>query len=187
MAGGNVAAAFAVRAGACDTAGMVIGHTRIVLLAAAAAAAIPLAIAFSSEWWGGLVPCALCLVERWPYRIAVALALLGAVLPAKAGRSMLALVLLAGLANSVAGGVHVGVEYKLWPSPLPECAAPKFETGSIAQRLRSMPAHPAKPCDEPVYLYEPVPISFAELNLLFALVFSAGVASFLLRSGKERA
>ncbi len=32
-----------------------------------------LAVALGSEHYGGLVPCALCLLERWPYRIAAVL------------------------------------------------------------------------------------------------------------------
>ena len=107
-------------------------------------------------------------------------------LPAKAARLALAAVLVAGLANIAVASVHVGVEFGWWPSPLPECAAPKFQTGSIAQRLRSMPATPAKPCDEPVYVVDPVPVSFAELNLLYALAFSAGLANFVARGAKER-
>jgi disulfide bond formation protein DsbB len=72
--------------------------------------------------------------------------------------------------------VHVGVEQGWWPSPLPECAAPHFTGGSIAERLAAMPARPAKPCDEPTFPLPGVPLSLAEANLLFALAVSAGVA-----------
>ena len=50
--------------------------------------------------------------------------------------------------------------------------------GSIAERLASMPARPAKPCDDPTYLIPGVPVSLAAMNLLFALVF-AGAARHL--------
>jgi hypothetical protein len=40
-----------------------------------------LAAALSLERWGGLVPCALCLVERWPYRLALGFGLVGFFIP----------------------------------------------------------------------------------------------------------
>ena len=53
-----------------------------------------------------------------------------------------------GVGTAICGGsaiaaVHVGVEFRWWPSPMPECAAPKFGGGSIADRLASMPLRPA--------------------------------------------
>ena len=77
------------------------------------------------------------------------------------------------------------MELQWWPSPLPECAAPHLSGGSIAERLASMPARPAKPCDDPVYPVDAIPISFAQLGLLYALAFSAGVAT-LMAAGKWR-
>jgi disulfide bond formation protein DsbB len=156
---------------------------RPALAVATLAAAAALGTAFAAEWWGGLVPCAMCLVERWPYRIAIAIGLLGLLLPPRIGRLALAGVLLAGLAAVATAGTHVGVEFGWWPSPLPECAAPKFAEGSIADRLRSMPARPSKSCEDPVYVLEAVPVSFAQLNLIYALAFSAGVAGLLTYSG----
>jgi disulfide bond formation protein DsbB len=161
---------------------MTLSSERIALLAAAVAAAAALGVAFAFEWWGGLVPCALCLVERWPYRIAIVLALLGALLPRGLLKPALALVLLVGLADVAAAGVHVGVEFGWWPSPLPECAAPHFSGGGAAALLRSMPARPAKPCDDPVYIVEAIPVSFAQLDFLYALGFSAAIAIVLARN-----
>lgn len=150
--------------------------TRSLALGAALAAVLALAVARGSERFGGLVPCALCLLERWPYRVAAVLALCGCVLPARGGRAMLWLVVLAGLAAAGLAGVHVGVEQHWWPSPLPECAAPRFSTGgSFAQRLASMPSRPEKPCDDPTFLLPGVPVSMAALNLLYALGLSVGV------------
>ncbi len=166
---------------------MIAIRSRLVLALVAVAAFAPLAVVFAFEWWGGVVPCALCLVERWPYRIAIALAVVGFVLPLPWRRAALALILLAGLADVGLGFVHQGVEFKWWPSPLPECAAPHFAQGSIAQRLKSMPALPSKPCDDPVYAFEAVPLSFSALNMLYALAFSAGIATVLIRTRQEQA
>ena len=68
-----------------------------------------------------------------------------------------------------------------WPSPLPECAAPRFTGGSIAERLAQMPAHPAKPCEDAAYLIPGLPISMAAMNLLYALAFTLVLAAALWR------
>ena len=157
------------------------------LAAAGVAAAAALGVAFASEWWGRLVPCPLCLVERWPYRIAIALAVLGLLLPRRAARLVLALVRVVGLVEVAAAGVHVGVELHAWPSPLPECNAPRFQGGSIAERLRAMPARPSKSCEEGIFPLPGLPLSFAELNLLYALAFSAGTGFVLTASRRSAA
>jgi disulfide bond formation protein DsbB len=149
-------------------------RTLAVLTALGAAAA--LAIAYGSETWGELVPCALCLLERWPYRIVIALGLLAAIAPRPLTRPLLYLGVACLLADAAIAAVHVGVEFKWWPSPLPECAAPHFSDGSIVDRLASMPARPSKPCDEPTFLLPGLPVSMAAMNLLFALAFSVALA-----------
>ncbi len=158
---------------------------RAAVAAAGIAAGAALAIAFAAEWWGGLVPCALCLLERWPYRIAIGLAVIGIVLPRRAARGMLALLLLVGLAEVGLAGLHAGVEFGWWPSPLPECAAPKLGNGSIAERLRHMPARPSKSCEDGVFPLPGVPLSFADLNLIYALAFSTAIATSLSASRRR--
>jgi disulfide bond formation protein DsbB len=153
-------------------------------LAAAVAAAAALGIAMAAERWGGIVPCALCLLERWPYRIAVVLGLAAVFLPPGAARVALALLALTVLADVAIAAIHVGVEFHWWPSPLPECAAPSFGGGSIAERLARMPAAPAKPCDEPTYFFPGLPLSIAALNLIFASVFTAASSWAALRRSR---
>lgn len=159
---------------------------RPTALFTALAAGAALGVAVASEAWGGLVPCALCLVERWPYRIAIALGVLALVLPRRAGRAILWLALIAVLVGAGFAGVHVGVEWGWWPSPLPECAAPHFVPGTIAQTLAAMPARPSKPCDAPTYLIPGLPVSMAAMNLIYALGFSAMLGAWLAGSGRRR-
>ncbi len=156
----------------------VLAATSFVVAAAA------LSVALGSERYGGLVPCALCLLERWPYRIAMLFAF-AALVPFRRGvplRPILWGVVLCMAASVVLASVHVGVEQGWWPSPLPECAAPNLGTGSIAERFARMPAHPAKPCDDPTYLVPGVPVSMAAMNGLGALVFGLGLAMCLMRN-----
>jgi disulfide bond formation protein DsbB len=144
-----------------------------IALISAVAAGLALGMALGSERWGGLVPCALCLLERWPYRVAIVLSLIALVLPRRPARLALGLVVVTMLAGAGLGAMHVGVEQGLWPSPLPECAAPRIGGGSIADRLAAMPARPSKPCDAPTYLIPGLPLSMAAMNLIYALVFAA--------------
>lgn len=143
-------------------------------------AVLALGAALLSEGVLGLVPCALCLWERWPYRLMIGVGILGALWPA--GRKPIAgLALVMALAGVGLGGAHVGVEQGWWPSPLPECAAPRLGHGTISERLARMPDHPSKPCDEPTFLIPGLPVSMAALNLLLALALSAGLATSLIR------
>ena len=155
---------------------------RLAGLTCAIVAAAALLAALGSEWWGGLVPCALCLLERDPYRVVIVLGLLTAALPAYAARPMFVLIALVMLGGFGLGVTHVGVEQDWWPSPLPECAAPHITGTTMAQRLAEMPAHPAKPCDSPTYLIPFLPISMAAMNMLLGLVFVVAAIMFVVRA-----
>ena len=156
-----------------------ISRLRVTLAAATAACGAVLFAAYASEWWGKLIPCALCLVERWPYRIGLAIGLIGLVMPRFLVKPFMMLFVLAMLAGTAAGVVHVGVEWKYWPSPLPECRGPDLRGLSFAQRLAALPERPSKPCDEPAYLVDAIPVSMAEMNLLFSFANALFVGGFL--------
>ena len=144
-------------------------------LSAGLVAGLGLLAAIVAERWGGVVPCALCLVERWPYRVAILLGLLAFAIP-RAARILVALAALTMLASAALGGLHVGVEQGLWPSPLPECAAPQLGSGSMAERLARMPARPAKPCDDPTFLIPGLPLSMAAMNLGLSAILACSLA-----------
>ncbi len=164
---------------------MMIPRLRFALLICAIASAAAVGLALASERYGGLVPCALCLVERWPYRIAAGLALFGLVLPRFWAWVVLVLCIVVLLGAAGAGFVHMGVEHGWWPSPLPECMAPNLSGLSISERLARMPARPSKPCDEPTYLIPFLPVSMAEMNVIFALALASGLAIFALRNRRS--
>ena len=144
----------------------------IAILGSAAA----LGGALAAERWLGLVPCALCLWERWPYRVAIAFGLIALALPPRMARWALLATALALLPGVALAAVHVGVEQHWWPSPLPECAAPSLGGGSIAERLARMPATVSKPCDEPTFLVPGLPVSMAGMNFVFALALAGFLA-----------
>jgi disulfide bond formation protein DsbB len=159
--------------------GMTVPATRTIALLSALAAGAALGVAWVAQTWGELAPCELCLLERWPYRAIVLLALIAIVLPRGAARILLWLAAAAALADVALATVHVGVEQHLWPSPLPECAAPTFSGGSIVDMLKAMPAHPAKPCDSPSFLIPGLPLSMAAMDLLYAAAFAVLLAGTL--------
>jgi disulfide bond formation protein DsbB len=161
---------------------MFVPRLKVALLGCGLASGAALLVALGSEWWGGLVPCALCLMERWPYRAVLLLSCVGVLLPRRLAWLAAGLVLLALLAAVVTAAVHVGVEQRLWSSPLPQCQAPRYVGGSIAQRLAAMPARPSKACEDPAYLLPGVKLSMAAMNLICALALAAGLAIFLWRT-----
>ncbi len=140
---------------------------------AALLGAAALGVAWIAEHRLSMAPCALCLIERWPYRVLLAMGLAAFLAPARLARPLVllcALPLLAGVALSL---THVGVEQQWWPDPLPQCMAPHFHGGSFSERLASMPRYPAKPCDTPNRLITFLPVSMASLDLLYVLLASA--------------
>ncbi|MCQ8241697.1 disulfide bond formation protein B [Rhizosaccharibacter radicis] len=148
------------------------------------------AVILGGVWWEehvrGLVPCALCLLERWPWRALVLLGLLRLGLPDRPGISTALRVAAAAvlLAAAGLGLTHLGVEQHWWPDPLPQCQAPTFHAGSLRERLASMPLRPAKPCDSPSYLLPGLPVSMAALDMLFALALLA--LTLFLGFGRKR-
>jgi disulfide bond formation protein DsbB len=161
---------------------MMIARLRVALFLSALVSAMALAIALGSENWAGLVPCALCLLERWPYRVVIAVGLAGLLLPRGWAWLALAICIISFAAAAAAGFVHVGVEQGWWPSPLPQCMAPNFSGMTMAQRLAAMPATPSKPCEDPTYLISALPISMAMMNMLAALALTLGLSIFALRN-----
>src|SRR3982074_1920092 len=77
-----------------------------------------LGAALLSQYWGGLAPCELCLLQRWPWSAAVVIALLLLVAGSRTALPWVALLLAAVFALSVAFAFyHVGVEQHWFAGP----------------------------------------------------------------------
>nr|WP_294916602.1 disulfide bond formation protein B [uncultured Neokomagataea sp.] len=134
-----------------------------------AAGLVALSVAWSAEHWLGLVPCELCLWERWPWRV---LSVIGFILLAVPRRYAPPVAYLGLACVTVSVGLavlHTGVEYHWWPSPAPECRAPVFHGGDFRAWMASLPQRPSKPCDSPDYLLG-LPVSMTEWGGLYACV-----------------
>lgn len=138
-----------------------------------------LGVAFGSERFLGLNPCAFCLLERRPYELGGGLALLALMVPAGMARPLLWGVLAVLCVAVGLSAVHVGVEQHWWPDPLPACTVPDFSGMSAAQRLAAMPARPAKPCEDPDFLIPGLPVSMTQMGFAYALAVSAMLAMSL--------
>jgi len=153
---------------------------RLAALALAACVAA-LAVAWGAEKLLHLNPCAFCLLERRPYYLGAAVALLTLALPPRPARIAVWTLLPVLLVGAALSFTHVGVEQHWWPDPLPECSAPDFTGLTMAQRLAAMPSRPAKPCEDPDYLIPGLPISMTQMGFAYALALCTGLAILLIR------
>lgn len=82
----------------------------LILIAAAGSLALLLG-AFAFQYFGGLVPCVLCIYQRWPHAAAVLIGLIALKLP---GRVWPILGALAAATTAGIGIFHMGVEQEWW-------------------------------------------------------------------------
>src|SRR3954453_474860 len=82
------------------------------------ASAIVLGPALLSEYWGGLAPCEMFLVQRWPWAAAIVISLIVLLVGERAPLSWVALVFAIVFAISVVLALyHVGVEQHWFAGP----------------------------------------------------------------------
>jgi disulfide bond formation protein DsbB len=146
-----------------------------------------LAVAHGAEHFLGVVPCAFCLLERKPYDAGVVVGLAALFAPGRFRRPLLWLLVALLAAAAALSFVHAGVELHAWPDPLPECTVPDFSGMTMAQRIAAMPSRPVKPCEFPDYLIPGLPVSMAQMALLYGLAMCAGLAMCVARSKGDRA
>jgi len=146
-----------------------------------AASLLVLGAALLSQYWGGLIPCELCLAQRWPWRVAIVAAALmwlaGDKIPLTAAALILALVFFvsAGL-----GFYHVGVEQHWFAGPT-ACTATAGSTATTIEELRQqLLAAPVVMCDQ--VQWSLFGVSMAGWNVVASLVlagFCAATAAWL--------
>jgi disulfide bond formation protein DsbB len=137
-----------------------------------------LGVAYFAQDFLHLVPCPLCLWERWPYRVVIGLGVLAVLVRPATGRVVVGLIGLTFLVGAGVAFLHVGVEQHFWKSPLPEC-------NGFFDPNAPLPLVPAKPCDDPTYLIPVVPVSMAMMDFLYALAFGLGVLPYVWRKPRR--
>jgi disulfide bond formation protein DsbB len=123
----------------------------------------------------GIVPCPLCLEQRYAYYLAIPLGLLIA-FAAKSGAPRplllagLAILALATLANAGLGTYHSGVEWGFWKGPT-DCSGPVINLGSAADLLSKLDTVKVVRCDEVQWRF--LGLSLAGYNVLISLLMAA--------------
>ena len=148
-------------------------------LSAALAVALIAAATLAGAWFFqlvlGIVPCPLCLEQRYAYYLAIPLGLLVALLAAKdAPRPVLlaglAVLLLAALANAWFGTYHAGDEWKFWQGPT-DCTGPVGNFGAAGSLLDRLDTVKVVRCDEVQWRF--LGLSLAGYNVLISLLMAA--------------
>ena len=142
--------------------------------------AVVLGAALMSQYWGGLAPCELCLMQRWPWGAALVISFVATM---AAGRSSLPWVaLLLAAVFAVSSGLafyHVGVEEHWFAGPTACSGAATAADTLEALRNQILRQQPVR-CDEPAWSL--AGISLAGWNLLASLAMLGCCLAGFLRS-----
>ena len=151
------------------------------------ASAAVLGGALLSQYWGGLAPCELCLLQRWPWLAAIVISLVAIMVGSRAALPWVALLLAAVFAvGSAFAFYHVGVE-KHWFAGPNACTGAATAADTVeALKARILGQMPVR-CDEPAWMLWG--ISLAGWNLLASLVAGSSCLAVFWRSRRpgERA
>jgi disulfide bond formation protein DsbB len=153
----------------------------VALLLAASAAIVGAALL--SQYVGGLVPCELCLYQRWPYYaaiVATAIALLSGGDGAMRGVIMLCALLFA--ASTALAFYHVGVEQHWFAGPT-ACTGSITGATSIEALKAQLLARQPVSCDTPAWRL--FGVSMAGWNVLASVLIAATCTGVAIRGGQR--
>src|SRR5438270_6743570 len=146
------------------------------------ASALVLGTALLSQYWGGLAPCELCLLQRWPWATAIVISFIAVMVGSRPALPWVTLLL--AVVFAIGSGIafyHVGVERHWFAGPT-ACTGATTAADTIealkAHILGQMPVR----CDEPGWSLWG--ISLAGWNLLASLVM--GGSCLAIYSGLRR-
>jgi disulfide bond formation protein DsbB len=160
-------------------------------LMAALAITVIAAATLAGAWFFQLVldilPCPLCLEQRYAYYLAIPL---GALTALAAGRHAPRGVVLAGLAalalaalgNAGLGTYHSGVEWGFWQGPT-DCTGPVGNLGSAGDLLKRLDTVKVIRCDEVQWRF--LGLSLAGYNVLISLLMAAIAAWGFVKSASR--
>lgn len=140
-------------------------RTTVAAILLAAAAAIGGALVF--EHGLGLRPCKLCLQQRIPYYVAMAVAAGALLLPPRWQRAALVLLALVFLVSAGMGVHHAGVEWGFWPGPNDCGGAPAPQAGSMGEFLDQLQTARVVSCTEAAWRF--LGLSLAGWNVIVSL------------------
>jgi disulfide bond formation protein DsbB len=144
--------------------------TRVFAGLVLAISAVVLGTALSSQYWGGLAPCELCILQRWPWAVAITISIVALFVGQRQSLPWVALAL--GLVFVVSIGLafyHLGVEQRWFAGPS-ACMPGTAAATTMEEMRQQILSGPLVRCDEVQWsLYG---VSLAGWNLLASLVMA---------------
>jgi disulfide bond formation protein DsbB len=135
-----------------------------------AASAVVLGGALVSQYWGGLAPCELCLLQRWPWAAAIVVSFVAIMVGSRPALPWVALLLGGVFAlGSALAFYHVGVERHWFAGPNACSGAATAADTVEALKAQILGRQPVR-CDEAAWSLWG--ISLAGWNLLASLVMT---------------
>jgi len=144
------------------------------------ASVIVLGAALVSQYWGGLLPCELCLLQRWPWAAAIAISLVALIAGRRAALPWVALLL--AIVFAFGGAIafyHVGVEQHWFAGPS-ACTASSGGALTVEDMKRLIIGTQPVLCDR--VQWSLFGVSMAGWNLLASLGMAAICAAVFVRS-----
>ncbi|MEX2517777.1 MAG: disulfide bond formation protein B [Paracoccaceae bacterium] len=134
--------------------------------------------ALFSQYVGGLMPCPMCIWQRWPHGVAIALAALALLVgPGRVGAALLWFGAAALLIGAGLGAFHAGVELQYWEGPS-SCTGGAIGGLTPQQLIEQIMAAPLVRCDEIEWSF--LGVSMAGWNAVLSL-FMAGLTGLAAR------
>src|ERR1700759_4217150 len=141
-----------------------IESTRAFTAFVLGASAVVLGGALVSQHWGGLVPCELCLLQRWPWGAAIVISFVATLVASRPALPWVALLLaVVFVVSSGLAFYHVGVEQHWFAAPRGCSGTPPAADTVEALRAQLLRQQPVR-CDQPAWSLWG--ISLAGWNLL---------------------
>ncbi|MCK0151116.1 disulfide bond formation protein B [Marivita sp. S6314] len=145
---------------------MVLTRKMLMLTAAAGSLALMLG-AFGFQHLGGLPPCKMCIWQRYPHVIAIAI---GAIALRFGNAALAWLGALAAFATAAIGAFHTGVERGWWEGPT-SCSSQPIGGLSTDELFDQIMSAPVVRCDEVPWDF--IGLSMASWNMLISLALMA--------------
>ena len=151
-----------------------LSNTKLVFPLIALTSFVALASAFIAEGLLELEPCILCIYQRYPFAIGLALGLVGLALRIRlrAVRAILAITSINFLVNSAIAFYHTGVEQHWWKSAVEGCAVPLFEDNSKKSILENIMSAPLGDCSKIPWQDPIIGLSMANYNIVLCLLLA---------------
>ncbi len=141
--------------------------------------------ALAFQYIGGLAPCELCILQRWPYVATIVLGLAGFLAAGSnqtgAARAVIALCGVIFLIGAGIAAYHVGVEQKWWQGPT-TCTSLSNFNGGLDDLLKRIQNAPVVRCDE--IAWSMFGISMAGYNFILSVMLT-GICALSLKARKQ--